>query len=122
MGSGFGALGRGSSSDDGAPWRRPVPEVDLLLPLGEDDADGTAPRPWIAEPPQPWQAGLDISAGVDIDLHEAAPDPRPAPPAPREFKQPAAFHDVDLSRDQRRSDFAGLDELPDPTGGPRRSR
>lgn len=97
-------------------------DVDLLLPFDDEEAaDTTSPRPWMAMHPVDTpmlmpRPVLDLSAAPDLDLDLSA-----RAPAPREFTQPAAFHDVDLFRDSRRSDFAALDSPPDPSHPQRRS-
>ena len=107
--------------------------VDLLLPLGDDPGDTTAPHPHRAEHNTAqamladWvftraavarQAADGGSPGwvergtgaasrpmkLDLDLTDYAP-------APREFTRPAAFTDIDMRRDKRLSDLGGLDEL-----------
>lgn len=116
--------------------------VDVLLPLDDEPQDTTSPRPhlgmfsddalgshtadWARMNEQPaaraqHHAGdrtvalrtadlppprIDLDMALDIDLSEFSP-------APREFTQPAAFNDVDLSS----SDFASFD---DPSAPPRR--
>ncbi len=103
--------------------------VDLLLPLGEEPLDITAPRPhlaeessaqamladWVftraaqarraagaAEPPERAAAAHGPGIKLDLDLSDYAP-------APREFTRPAAFTDIDMRRDKRLSDLGGLD-------------
>jgi hypothetical protein len=118
----------------------PGDPVDLLLPLGEDPLDITAPRPHLAEESsaQAMLADWVFSRAVHARRVTPLPDQpeRPAPagrrgikldldlsdhaPAPREFTRPAAFTDIDLRRDKRLSDLGGLDEASDPTPVPSR--
>lgn len=113
--------------------------VDLLLPLDDEPQDTTSPRPHLGlfsddghdsrtanwarmnerpaaraqhhaadrtvtlRTPELPPPRLDLDMALDIDLSEFSP-------APREFTQPAAFNDVDLSR----SDFASFDDPPVP--------
>ena len=109
----------------------PGDAVDLLLPLGEDPLDITAPRPHVAEESSaqamladwvfsravharrvtPIADRLDRPAApigrrgikLDLDLSDHAP-------APREFTRPAAFTDIDMRYDKRLSDLGGLDD------------
>ncbi len=116
-------------SVDAAAPAVPGDAVDLLLPLGEEPLDITAPRPHLAEQSnaqamladwvfsraaqargvaaadkRPTAApALRRSIKLDLDLSEHAP-------APREFTRPAAFTDIDMRRDKRLSDLGGLDE------------
>ena len=98
-------------------------EVDLLLPLGEEPLETTAPQPRLSvqpmaptllmpRPPRDLlsdddeqQLVAESASGpmhLDLDLSDFAP-------APREFTRPAAFTDVNMFRDSRRSGFAPLD-------------
>jgi pilus assembly protein FimV len=120
------------------PAAMPGDAVDLLLPLGEEPLDITAPRPHVADASSAqtlladWvftravQARRAAGAGdgpapqaqpgikLDLDLSDYAP-------APREFTRPAAFTDIDMRRDKRLSDLGGLDEFDsDPTPLPSR--
>ncbi len=108
--------------------------VDLLLPLGEEPCDFGAQRPLLTESGALARAMLaewvfsrsttslpntGSTSGsdrlplppdkLDLDLSEFGP-------ASREFTRPAAFTDVDLRRDSRRSDLAAFDDsdLPPP--------
>ena len=110
--------------------------VDLLLPLGDDSSDFSSQRPLLTESgalaramlaewvfsrstnpllntgkPSWDDRSLSSSVNLDLDLSDFAP-------APREFTRPAAFTDVDMRRDSRRSDLAALDDsdLPPPSG------
>lgn len=106
--------------------------VDVLLPLGDDPLETTSPRPHLAETNTDaqallaeWARPLDLPARheskgaaarrtairLDLDLTEFAP-------APREFTRPAAFTDVDLRRDDWRSDLAALDDGREPPRKP----
>lgn len=110
----------------------PEAAVDLLLPLGDEAHMGTAPMvplservsaqamlaEWVfthaAQPAAATDgggAGLrpsrpaerpESSTAVDLDLSDLAP-------APREFTRPAAFTDINLRLDGRRSDLGALD-------------
>ena len=124
------------------PPQMAVREVDLLLPLGEAPLDITAPRPHLAEhgsaqamladwvftraakvrPLGQRGASADRPAGVasrpmalDLDLSDYAP-------APREFTRPAAFTDIDMRRDKRRSDLGALDGVDSSDPAPLPSR
>jgi hypothetical protein len=123
----------------------PGDAVDLLLPLGEDPLDITAPRPHLAEESSAhamladWVFTRAVHARRVTPIAERPERPeRPAAPAgrrgikldldlsdhapaPREFTRPAAFTDIDMRRDKRLSDLGGLDEADnDPTPVPSR--
>ncbi len=101
-------------------------KVDVLLPLGDDGAETTSPRPHMTGSRseahallQEWASGAEPQASrtsampraaamLDLDLTEYAA-------APREFTRPAAFTEPDLQRDDWRSDMAALDEARPPT-------
>lgn len=105
--------------------------VDLWLPLGDEPQDITSPRPRMAEPGTVARAMLAdwVFSRASTPVATAGSDglgPNPADrtrsltrldldltdygPAPREFTRPAAFTDVDMRHDSRRSDFAAFDD------------
>jgi hypothetical protein len=114
--------------------------VDLLLPLDDDgeSPETTSPRPHLSSESRSVQSrlaawafsrklGLPRLSGTEGGFDDPKPPARPAKldldlsdfaPAPREFTRPAAFTDVDMRHDSRRSDLTPFDDsdvLPPPS-------
>jgi hypothetical protein len=114
--------------------------VDLLLPLDDDgeSPDTTSPRPHLSSESRAVQSrlaewafsrnvGLPRLAGAGAGFDDPQPPARPAKldldlsefaPAPREFTRPAAFTDVDMRSDIRRSDLTPFDDSDLPSHQP----
>lgn len=99
-------------------------KVDVLLPLGDEPMDTTSPRPHLAGSRSEAQALLDEwASGAEPQTQRSTPHARSSggkldldlteyAPAPREFTRPAAFTDLEMRRDDWRSDMAALDDGP----------